>query len=335
MPDNLSPEEKLLRLIKGERPDSSPPPAPRKEPEKPAPQTDAAPAQKPAVQSKNTPEPAVQPHVENASKPAPNTQTASNSPSDSIPKQDKKPAVQPPANPISAPPRKDAGSPVSEKPSKPVSAPQKPVSASSEPAKPSSPEQAPASATIPDSAPAYVPPRMLSISSAFRWLASGFTFLNIILLAVLIIVILLSFWFVPGQQVPAQTAAALVPGSATEEPTEEFVAPLPRPYPYYVTAFAQKSLFKVIKPPPPPKPTVEKKEPEKPKILIETLTRHLVLQGIVYDIGPPQAIVFDKKSNKTMFLGNGDMITDEVKIKEIHRGKVILEFEDQTQELSF
>jgi len=55
----------------------------------------------------------------------------------------------------------------------------------------------------------------------------------------------------------------------------------------------------------------------------------------VYDIGPPQAIVFDKKENKTLFLGNNDMVTDQVKIKEIQRGKIILEFEDQTQELNF
>ena len=111
---------------------------------------------------------------------------------------------------------------------------------------------------------------------------------------------------------------------------------LPKPFPYFAEPISSKKLFKLVKPPPPPKPPEpEKKEPEKPKIKIETLTRHFVLQGIVYDIGPPQAIIFNKKENKTMFLGNKEMLNDSVQIKKILRGKVILEYEDQTQEMTF
>lgn len=74
----------------------------------------------------------------------------------------------------------------------------------------------------------------------------------------------------------------------------------------------------------------EEKLPEAKEVLSSLLT-DLKLVGIIWS-AKPQAMIEDKKENKTLLLNAGDSI-GKIKIKEILRDKVILKYEDQEMEL--
>ncbi len=179
------------------------------------------------------------------------------------------------------------------------------------------------------------PRKSFNFVDQVNWFFSGFNFFNYLLLGVFICVLFFSIWHIYRAPKLEADLPEIVSVESTDQSQTDSVGPVAKPFPYYIEQIGRKKLFKLIAPPPPPKPRVPaRREKKKPKVDIEKKTRHLVLQGIVYDIGPPQAIIFNKKENKTIFAGNNTMIGD-IKVKEIKRGKIILEFEGQTQEMSF
>ncbi|MCD6460030.1 hypothetical protein J7L67_05135 [bacterium] len=211
--------------------------------------------------------------------------------------------------------------------------------AKAKPARPQDKLQAqPQPAPQADKQDKHAKPSVNMFIHTLRFIVSGFGIICWMLLVILILSIGTTVWHVRNISLREYIVPDILRTEqvGSESPAPEEDIKLPKPFPYFAEQISRKQLFKLVKPPPPPKPPEPKrKEPEKPKVKIETLTRHFVLQGIVYDIGPPQAIIFNKKENKTMFLGNNEMLTDSVRIKKILRGKVILEYEDQTQEMTF
>lgn len=316
MPDDLSPEERLLRLIKeGKKPS-----------EKSEATTDAD-------NVTGTPDSA-------APQPPPASRIIPDKRRTDQPAALHKPQPQPPKQP---------SSPVTEVPSVPAAPANTPTDApapahTDQPAPPQ-----PGVAPMPGIAAAEeLNPQKRSrrrhagIMAFFAWYLSGFTLINRLLLLLLLVAIGLTFWYVTNY--PAPSIAMLDIPAVSNQPADndgdvrsDMLAALrPKPFPYFVEEIGKKTLFRLVQPPPPPKPPEpERKEPEKPKVLIENLTRHLVLQGIILEIGPPQAVIFNKKDNKSLFVGIGDTVTENVRIKSIKPGKVVLEFEDQTQELNF
>ncbi len=338
MTDEISPEEKLLRLIKGEK---KPPPA-------------------------QTPEPEPDTSVREPKKDIGRKSAAEQTDSQDDKKRDDTPSISvKPDKPV----KKVIAEPVLIVPDK--SAPKKTETAESsselnqtasvkpepKPApRPAQPHIPPVTATATVQETAEDPAGTASsddtpVHHGYRggfvgfiiWFLSGFTAVNWLLILLLIAAVWATFWhfniiYTQRLSVPMSAQPTDVPEIPVEKEvaTDEGMQFVPKPFPYYMEVISSKNLFRLVEPPPPPappKPAVE--APKEPEVKIDTLTRHLVLQGIVYDIDPPQAIIFDKKDNKTLFLGNGQMVTDQVKLKEIQRGKVILEFEDQTQELTF
>ncbi len=183
--------------------------------------------------------------------------------------------------------------------------------------------------------PEKKPKRSFSFITQIQWFFSGFNIFNYLLLVIFIVVAIFSFWHIYRTPMLEIDMPEIVSVAKTEATEPEPIGPAIKPFPYYIEQIGRKKLFKLVAPPPPPKPRVPaKRKKEKPKVDIAKKTKHLVLQGIIYDIGPPQAIIFNKKENKTIFAGNDTVIGD-IKVKEIKRGKIILEFEDQTQEMSF
>lgn len=332
MHDDLSPEEKLLRLIKGEK-QSAPEETPDT-PAQPAPKDTGASGDTPSDEQSSASEP---------DKKKPDTPDKKDTPKD----------AQPPEKPLIIPDSK-SGRRDKKTPHKPVSPDTVIPDRSAKPDQPApTPEPQPAAAAEPT--PQADQPQAEPAAEAeqgkprrhgggligfFAWLLSGFTFINWLLILVLIASIGLTVYHFDtmSQQrtVPMAAQPMDVPEILPEKAPDDGLQFAPQPFPYYMEVISSKNLFRLVKPPPPPKPPEpEIERPKEPEIKIETLTRHLVLQGIVYDIDPPQAIIFDKKENKTLFLGNGEMVTDQVKLKQIQRGKVILEYEEQTQELTF
>jgi len=327
--EDLSPEEKLLRLIKGSgKPDSDNKPAQNIEREqkqdnspadnKPGPKEVVAAREKPAhkdVLPQQTGEPGTvkEPAGNIEEKPARAKKTVINfeQPVKIVPEQEFKTLKPAPESDVS-----------------PGSKPeQQPAQVAEKPQAKSGPEKTDASGFSKK-------PKTKRFNYGFKLFLSGFNLFNIMLLLVFLGSAGVTLWDfytrvdekidIPSAELPEQEPAKSVSALESE----------PKPFPYFAEEFTKKNLFRLVAPPPPPPPKEEKKEPEKPKIKIESLTQHLVLQGIVFDIGPPQAIIYDKKENKTLFVGNDTMI-NEVKVKEIKRNKVILEYEDQKQELTF
>jgi len=177
--------------------------------------------------------------------------------------------------------------------------------------------------------------KTFSFITQIQWFFSGFNFFNYLLLAICVCVAGLTLWHIYHTPVLEINSPDIIFSAENERAEPESIGPVIKPFPHYIEQIGRKKLFKLVAPPPPPKPKAPaRKKKEKPKIDIAKKTKHLVLQGIVYDIGPPQAIIFNKKENKTIFAGNDTVIGD-IRVKEIKRGKIILEFEDQTQEMSF
>ncbi len=340
MPDEMSPEEKLLRLIKGEKKQTPPVP--------PAPEESETAAQPPQQSQQEAPE--KKPEKTVKPKPAPPAPKKTES---ADTKKDEEPTlIIPDRSEKKSVSKKDEDKPSFVVPDKKVAppkpAPPQPDQQGQQEQKTPQPVAQPVASTEPegDQDTKEQPVRhhhSHGIASFFIWLLSGFTFINWLLIFILLGAIGISVWHlnllstqrasVPMDAQPTDVPEIPVVKETASDDDFKFVA---KPFPFYMEMIESKNLFRLVQPPPPPKPEKPAVEaPKEPEIKIETLTRHLVLQGIVYDIDPPQAIIFDKKENKTLFLGNGAMVTDQVKLKEIQRGKVILEFEEQTQELTF
>lgn len=349
MPDELSPEEKLLRLIRGgTEPSSSGEPQPV--PTDPATGTQ----NQPEETGKNTAEPALieegqhPAEQQNSTKRIKKTRANKTRESAAIQKSDNPPepeneAPKVPPAPIkiemsSAVPATPATSEDREESKSILTKISPAVSDDSSQEKEDSPEKNILSSETKTENSSAIEKKVHPMFSFFDWISSGFTLWNRLLLLTALLFLGISVWYVIGLP-KLMMEAPLIPTGSESKKESDNEAQLtafakPKPFPYFAEEIGKKNLFRVVEPPPPPKPKAEKVEPTKPKIKIETLTRNFVLQGIVYDIGPPQAIIFDKKENKTLFLGNGDTI-GQVKIKEIQRGKIILEYEDQTQEITF
>ena len=337
MPDELSPEEKLLRLIRGgqkpanqDNPQATPASAPEKR-KQPAIRRQTA---KPVEKKKQVTKPIPEKEVVEKSGATKKNNTVQQSSITEIKKKTGVSTDKKTDRPASKPQSTTQPS-VSEKSS---SIPQHPLPPDRA-VQPIQDEKKQESVDTADTNNTERGKKPYAILVFWTWIMSGFNIWNRLLLIILLFVIGITTWHIFNlMNIPVRLPENFVlqydNDSSLNSESVELMESEPKPFPYFAEVIGTKNLFRIIKPPPPPKPKREKKEPEKPKIKIETLTRHLVLQGIVYDIGPPQAIIFNKKENKTLFLGNGAMI-NEIKVKEIQRGKVILEYEDQTQELTF
>ena len=334
MPNEMSPEERLLHLIKNGTP-----------PEKEKKDFSDSSAQKESVKASVKPESrkaqkqSVKKKIDTKSK-----KTVSRKSSEKVTKievfkempelvsgTDQKKRVQP----LGESAKKTDNNQSIKKPNVPLQKDQK--KAGSLPKDQAKPIQQPVGQSVLKSEqPEKKPKRPFSFITQMQWFFSGFNFFNYLLLVIFIVVAIFSFWHIYRTPMLEVDMPEIVSVASTEDDAEpESIGPVIKPFPYYIEQIGRKKLFKLVAPPPPPKPRVPaKRKKEKPKVDIAKKTKHLVLQGIIYDIGPPQAIIFNKKENKTIFAGNDTVIGD-IKVKEIKRGKIILEFEDQTQEMSF
>jgi type II secretory pathway component PulC len=89
--------------------------------------------------------------------------------------------------------------------------------------------------------------------------------------------------------------------------------------------------FKVRLPSPPPLPVVAAPPPA-PVIHLAERASNLVLNGIVQS-APPQAVMFDRRTQKTHYLSVGDAL-GEIRILEVSGSRVILGWEAETMELA-
>lgn len=113
-----------------------------------------------------------------------------------------------------------------------------------------------------------------------------------------------------------------------EGSSAKIAQPERKPYPYYADIINQHELFKVA--------AEEIKQPAVvdtvPQVNPLELLSNYSLAGVVSGQSP-QAIIKDKKAQKTLFLGKGQSL-GEFKIHDIMEGKVILDFKGQKLELS-
>lgn len=115
-------------------------------------------------------------------------------------------------------------------------------------------------------------------------------------------------------------------GVFVEEPPKQEPLVKLKPLSYYTEQIGKRDLFKplVVKGPP------EKKQ--EPEATLEELAKDLVLKGII--AGPqPQAIIEEKKTQRTHFLNKGEKI-GQIVIEDIEEGKVKLKFQDQEMNLA-
>lgn len=98
-----------------------------------------------------------------------------------------------------------------------------------------------------------------------------------------------------------------------------------KPFLQYVTHFKKREIFKIYETARP------RKIPKLPKIDIRKAAAHLTLSGIIFE-DEPQAIIEDRKKNKTYILKKGDYL-ENLKIDDIRKGKVRLRLDSQTMEL--
>ncbi len=326
MHDDMSPEEKLLRLIKGSgKPDTGDKPPENTDQDKKKQLSDQDAGKE--INGNNTSsdnEPARE-NIPEPTPPAPEQQDQTVHKDTHKPVKpvltfdqttpDKSKPEVPKQEPVTV---QTSSKPIEPTPEQPVSAPEKPVSD-----KPSKKD--------PDKSKRKN--KLLFLANLTGIIIHGFNAFNFFMLICLFAIIAFTVWNLKMRPADKILIPEIETPADNDGKTPQ-VQPEPKPFPYFAEELTKKNLFRLVAPPPPPPPKGEKKEPEKPKIKIESLTQNLVLQGIVFDIGPPQAIIYDKKENKTLFVGNGTMI-NEVKVKEIKRSKVILEYEDQKQELTF
>jgi type II secretory pathway component PulC len=99
----------------------------------------------------------------------------------------------------------------------------------------------------------------------------------------------------------------------------------PKPYSYYLEGIQKRELFGASEPRSTPVEGAERTGSE-----MELANLNLI--GIVSGVNP-QAIIEEKKTNKTYFLNKGDYL-GQFKVEEILPGKVILIYGDQRWELN-
>jgi len=92
----------------------------------------------------------------------------------------------------------------------------------------------------------------------------------------------------------------------------------------YLGEFAKRDIFHFI-------PVTKVEKAQEGKDLLASVTAHLKLVGIIWSQNP-QAMIEDKKENKTLLVNEGDSIGD-IEIKQILRNKVILGFQNNEIEL--
>lgn len=114
-----------------------------------------------------------------------------------------------------------------------------------------------------------------------------------------------------------------IPGALEEVPEAEPVTLL-QPFEFYTKEIGRRELFTSLIP-------KEEGKPE-PVVTLKDLTANLSLIGIIESDSRLQAIVEDRKQQKTYFLYKGDSI-GEIKIKDILEGKVILGYGEEELEL--
>ncbi len=121
---------------------------------------------------------------------------------------------------------------------------------------------------------------------------------------------------------PSQPQIKVVSLSPEEKKDEEGPA---KPYSYYSQEIGKKDLFKtsVLQ--------GEEKQTITSSASLADLTANLILMGIVLD-DRPQAIIQDKKTQKSYFLYKGDSI-GEIKVEDILESKVILSYQGEKIEL--
>lgn len=108
------------------------------------------------------------------------------------------------------------------------------------------------------------------------------------------------------------------------EKSQEGELPLvPKPYSYYSEKIGTRELFKPS--------LIKEKEKEEKRVTLEDLIAPLALIGIISG-EHPQAIIEDKKTNKTHFLEKGGKV-GQIEVEEIFEDKVILNYGEQKAEL--
>ena len=114
-----------------------------------------------------------------------------------------------------------------------------------------------------------------------------------------------------------------IPGVLEEMPEAEPVTPL-QPFEFYTKEIGKRELFTPLIP-------KEEGKPE-PVVTLKDLAANLSLIGIIESDSRLQAIVEDRKQQKTYFLYKGDSI-GEIEVKDVLEGKVILGYGDEELEL--
>jgi type II secretory pathway component PulC len=94
---------------------------------------------------------------------------------------------------------------------------------------------------------------------------------------------------------------------------------------FYMRRIRGKRIFKIYQS---QKPKIKEKIKEEKKPTLKELTKNLILSGIVFDEGRPEAIIKDGSKKQTFFLHQGDSI-DDFKIEEILNNAVIVSYKGE------
>jgi type II secretory pathway component PulC len=126
---------------------------------------------------------------------------------------------------------------------------------------------------------------------------------------------------VPELEKKASATQAAAPAKEKEQDNRP-------PFSYFSEAAASKDIFKpIIKEETSSQPSAEAEQAKK----AEEIKSQLNLLGVVWG-EKPQAIIEDKKAQKTYFLNKGESL-DSVEVKDIFENKVILSYNGQQFEL--
>ncbi len=173
----------------------------------------------------------------------------------------------------------------------------------------------------------YSPPPNKTVADKWRY----FEFVNLALVIILVVVIMFYIFDLVSSnpsfgRLHKSEAASRRPRPAISEPQNAKSEAQPTPFSTYAEAIGKRELFK------PPKSEAVKEKPAAQKT--ESASDKLKYLSLIGIIGGerPQAVIEDKKDKKTYFLNKGQTVS-EMKVEDILKDRIILDFDGEKIEL--
>lgn len=198
----------------------------------------------------------------------------------------------------------------------------------------STPEKVESSAGIPSTTGIqnmkYSSPADKRVADEWRY----FKFLNLALVIMLIVVIMFYIFDLVSSKLERPTfgrlhksdIASRRPQPAISEPQNAKLEAQTTPFSTYAEAIGKRELFK-----PPKSEAVEEKPTTQKTESASDKLKYLSLIGIIGG-ERPQAVIEDKKDKKTYFLNKGQTVS-EMKVEDILKDRIILDFDGEKVEL--